>query len=448
VSRSWTTISCRAFALCAVLLGSFAAPSAAADKPPPPKLPLTSFWSVELGAAAAAPPVSDGDRVFIALKSAQLSARSATDGHELWKIAKDVSVPMAADDGLVFVSAGEAVEAVRGLDGGSAWIVPRLKTVAPLVSGSGWVIAVTDTEVVAIRAKDGEVAWRHAAGGVRLAPDIDGDRVYLGADDGRVLALTLASGEQAWESYLPGGVTAIAARGGRVYAGAGDKQFYCLDGRSGKKQWPRSIGSNPAGRIAVDDERVYFTALNNVVYALDRANGNQRWTRSLHRRPIAGVIAAGHVIFVPTVAPHLEMLYDRDGRPSGALALPGDIPRDGERALTPDIRETPAGVHVFAVTGGLSNQWQLTFIGPVDEASIVPLSELEVLPGVPFLTDPVLEPIGRVLGALIFGDPPLRPVSAMDFPFILRDPPLEPLKTLPGLQLRPLSPVLPIRGGG
>ena len=68
--------------------------------------------------------------------------------------------------------------------------------------------------------------------------------------------------------------------------------------------------------------------------------------------------------------------------------------------------------------------------------------------GVPFLTDPVLEPIGRVLGTLLLGDPMLRPLSSIGWPLILQDPPLEPLTTLPGLQLRPLSPVLPTRGGG
>lgn len=445
MSRSWTTISCRAFALCAVLLGSFAARSAAADKPPPPGLPITTFWSVELGVEASAPPVSDGDRVFVALKTAVLTARSAADGHELWRIPKDVSVPMAADAGLVFVSAGDAIEAIRGQDGASAWVVPRVKTVAPLVSHAGWVIAVTDAEILAIHATDGQVVWRHPAGGVKLAPAIDGDRLYAGAVDGRVLALALATGAVVWDDkYLPLGVSNLAARAGRVYAGAGDKQFYCLDGRSGKTLWPKFIGAIPTGPIAVDGERVYFTALNNIVYALDRANGNQRWTSPLRRRAIGGVIAAGHVIFVPGVAAEISMLYDYDGHPSGVVPLKADIPRD----LPPDIRQTPAGLHVFAISGGLTNEWYLTFIAPVDEAPLVPLSTIEALPGLPFLTDPVLEPMWRVLGPLIFGDPPLRPASTLDFPLVLRDPPLEPLTVFPGVQLRPLSPVLPTRRGG
>src|SRR5205823_818398 len=107
--------------------------------------------------------------------SAQLTARAIVDGHELWRIARDVTSPMAADAGLLFVSAGEAIEAVRGEDGQSAWIVPRIKTVSPLTAKAGWLIAVTETEIIAIHAKDGQVAWRHAAGGVLLPPDIDGD---------------------------------------------------------------------------------------------------------------------------------------------------------------------------------------------------------------------------------------------------------------------------------
>ncbi len=404
---------------------------------------MAAFWSIDLLGAVATSPVSDGDRVFIALKSAHLTARAVSDGHELWRITKDVSVPMAAAGGLLFVSAGEAIEAIRSSDGASAWVVPRVKTAAPLVTAGAWLIATTDTEVLAISTSDGRVAWRHLAGGVRLAPAIDAGRVYTGAEDGRMLALTLATGAMVWEQYLPGGVNSLAASAGRVYAGGGDKQFYCLDGSSGKVRWPRRVGSIPGGQIAIDDERVYFTALDNVVYALDRSNGNQRWTSAVRRRPLSGVALFGHIVFVPVVAPDLVMLYDADGRPSGTIALPGEIPRD----IPPHIRETPAGVEVFAVTGGLSNEWQLTFIAPAGEAAIVPFSTLDTLPGLPFLTDPELQSIGRVLGALILSDPPLWPAAATDWPLVLRDPPLEPLTSLPGLQMRPLSPLLPIRRG-
>ena len=122
-----------------MLLASAAAASAAPDKIPPPRLPLTAFWSIKLQGEVATAPVHDGERVFIALKSGQVTALAVKDGHELWRAARDVAVPMAAEDGLLFVAAGDAVEALRGADGRNAWTVPRINAVAPLVATAGWV---------------------------------------------------------------------------------------------------------------------------------------------------------------------------------------------------------------------------------------------------------------------------------------------------------------------
>lgn len=419
--------------------------SAAADRVAPPLLPIAPRWSVELGDGVRSAPVSDGDRIYLALRSAQIVAREMRAGREIWRAPKDTTVPLAVGDGLVFAAAGDAIEALRGEDGRSVWMVPRVTPVAPLLASGGWLIAVTDAEILAIRARDGEIVWRHAAGGVRQPPAIDGDRLVVGADDGRILAFNLTSGAVLWEKFVAGGVTALAAHRGLVYAGAGDKHLYCLDGRDGDRRWLFRVGSAPFGRIAVDDDRVYFASLDNVVRALDRATGNQRWQTPLSKRPIAGVRAAGHVVFVPVAASELIMLFDRDGRRSGVIALPGETT---SRDTPPDVREAADGLQVSVVTGGLSNQWQLTFVGPVGEATLHPFAEMAAMPGAPLLTDPVAARIGDVLPWLVLGDPILQPLAAAEWPIVLRDPPLQPLTTLPGLQLRPLSPLLPSRRGG
>jgi hypothetical protein len=319
--------------------------------------------------------------------------------------------------------------------------------VAPLAARAGWDIAVTESEVVAIRARDGQIVWRRAAGGVRLAPAIDEDLLYLGAEDGRVLALNMPTGDVVWEKYVEKGVTALAAYRGLLYVGAGDKQFYCFAGhKKGALGFPtRLIGAAVIGHIAVDDERVYFGALDNVVRALDRSSGNQRWTHPMRVRVPSGVLAIGHVVFVPAPSKELVMLYDRDGLPSGTIVLPDDLARDA----LPDISLTDGGrgIAAFVVTGGLANNWQLTSIGPVSETPDVAMNAMD-LPGLPYLTDPLPAPIGRVLGSLIMGDPVLYPSDAIGWPVILQDPPLESFTVIPGIQLRPLSPVLPPRRGG
>jgi len=425
------------------VLGAWcASAAAAADRFPPPRLPVKIHWSVDLRAGVTGSPVNDGERIYLALKTAHVAALAPSDGRELWRIAKDAVTTMTAADGALFVPLADAVEAVRGKDGASLWVAPRLKAIAPLVASGGLLFVVTDGEIVALKTADGQVAWRTPAGGVREPAAVDGDRVFVGANDGRIVALSVADGKLLWEKFVEGGVTTLAARHGLVYAGAGDKQLYCLDARHGKVEWPFRIGSRISGRIGVDDDHVYLTALDNVVRALDRRTGNMRWQHALQHRPIGGVRVAGHIVFIQASGTEVQMLLASTGLPSGAVVLPGETTRD----TPPDVRETSEGVNAVVVTGGLSNQWQLTLIGPAAELATEPFDKFTI-PGFAFLTDPQVQPLGRVLPWLILGDPMLSPPQGLGWPVVLRDPPLEPLTTIPGVQLRPLSPVLPVRRG-
>lgn len=413
------------------------------DKVVSPKFPIAQEWTRELEGRVPVAPVVDDARVYVALASGQLTARNLKDGEELWRIDKTVNSPMAVAGGLLFISGDNAVEALRGADHASVWTIPRVATTAPIVVAGEWLIAVTDSEVIAIAWKDGRIIWRTPAGGVTIAPAVDEDRVYLGADDGTLIALTLATGDKVWEALVDEGVTALAAEHGVVYAGGGDKLLYCF--KNGKRDWFVRVGAIVIGHIAVDDQHVYFTARDTVVRGLDRSNGNQRWLKPIPSRPLDGVFARGHIVFVPLPASHdLPMLFAGNGRQSGTLVLPGDAVVN----LPPDVQDTAAGVRVVIVTGGLTNQWQLTLFQTTTEPALAPVASLLADAGADLLTDPALQPIGKVLGSLVLGDPPLLPVDAIGFPIVLQDPPLEPFTTPPGLQLRALSPQLPVRREG
>jgi hypothetical protein len=417
--------------------------TAAFDRVVPPKLPIALAWTTDLNDEVSAPPVTDGARAYLALQSKRLVAFDLGNGHELWRIDRTITSPMAVAGDVLIVSTGNAVEALRGSDHATLWKASQITTVAPLVAGGEWVIAMTESEVIAFKAATGVLAWRKPAGGVVLAPVIDGDQVLLGANDGKVVALALETGETAWEYFVEDGVTALAAHRGLVYVGGGDKRFYCL--KNGKLGWPIvRVGSIVIGRIAVDDEHVYFTARDNVVRGVDRVNGNQRWQQPIRNRPFSGVVERGHIVFVPIANRHeLPMLFAGDGRPSGTIGLAGDAVRD----LPPAFEESSAGVKIVVVTGGLTAQWQLSLYATTGELAPVPLADFLPDVGAYLLTDPVLEPIGKVLGSFVMSDPPLSPPSMFGFPLQLLDPPLEPLTTLPGLQMRPLSPQLPSRRG-
>ena len=114
--------------------------------------------------------------------------------------------------------------------------------------------------------------------------------------------------------------------------------------------------------------------------------------------------------------------------------------------MPPDVRETAAGLQVFAVTGGLSNEWQLTLPRAGRRTGDACRSRLTAMPGVMFLTDPELEPIGRVLPWLVLGDP-LLARSRDRLAGRAAGSAARAAYDAPGLQLRPLSPVLPVRRG-
>lgn len=444
--RSSSPICCRAFALTLCLLASIR-PSRADDRAARdrPLLPLGQKWSVNLHGPVIEPPLSDGSRVFIAYAH-ELDALSASDDHQLWTQAADLSehCPLVVDGALVFDCRGSAIEGRRATDGSVAWTLDNVKTVAPLVAQGGWLLVVTDKEILAVRDSDGTLMWRKPAGGVHLPPALDGNDLYLAADDGRLLAMALPTGEQRWQIFVQGGITAVAAAYGRVYAGGGDKKLYAFNSQNHEiiSGWPWRIGAFVVGHIAIDEDHVYFAALDNIARALDRRNGNQRWDHLLNDRTPEGVFAAGHLVFVPTPSPSLQLIYAKDGRASGILTLPGTVRPVG---IPPALLETDSRLEIFAVTTGLSNTWVLTKFGPEPDPPLMPLTEL---PGLLYLTDPELVPPAKGLWSLLAGDPMLFPLDRLEWPILLTDPPLEPLTALPGIQLRPLSPTLPIRREG
>jgi hypothetical protein len=64
------------------------------------------------------------------------------------------------------------------------------------------------------------------------------------------------------------------------------------------------------------------------------------------------------------------MIFSENGKPSGTLVLTGDAVLN----LSPDIQESPTGVRLLVVSGGLTNQWKLTLFATATEPALVPLA--------------------------------------------------------------------------
>lgn len=294
---------------------------------------------------------------------------------------------MAADDGRLFVPAGDAIHALRADTGAPVWIAPAGTVTAPLLVRAGWVIAAAGSQLSAYQAADGKALWHRELAPITVRPAVDGDVLYVSITDGRLVAMDLPNGTVRWERQLGGAPAEPLALGDRVYVGATDKHFYCLKAASGEIDWKVRVGAEVRAAAALDDERVYFASLQNVMHALDGTNGAQQWKRGLPFRPIAGPVVTGAGVTVPGTIAEVRVFDRRTGAPRGRLALGATLAT--APAIFLETVETGEQLAVAAITGSLDAQWKLSLgvPGPPEGPALAPLTELpgEVvkLPGLP-----------------------------------------------------------------
>lgn len=346
-------------------------------EPRPSLFPLATRWTVTIDGppVANAPPLSDANRIYIALRTGSIAARAFKDGAEIWKRPVATERPIAIDSGLVFAVSGAAITALRATDGSTAWSRPIASPSAPLLAKSGWLITASDTTVTALRATDGTVVWSREVGVVYRRPVVEGDRLYVPTDDGRIVALNLEDGTPVWEREVPGVPAEPAATSDHVYFGASDRRFYALKAGTGEVDWTWRTGANVLGAPVVDDQRVYFVALDNVVRALDRESGVQKWQHAVRRRAASGPSVVQNVVLLASSSSGEIYAWLADGRPAGT------VPLDSTPVVPPDLAGgDDSGARLSVITGSLARVWQLSVIAAAVEP---PPGPLTTMPGKP-----------------------------------------------------------------
>jgi outer membrane protein assembly factor BamB len=280
----------------------------------------------------------------------------------------------------VFVVSGDAVHALATKDGATVWTAAAGPVTAPLLAQDGWVIAPVQGELAAFRADDGTEVWRQPTGTQLVRATIEGDRLYAPLTD-RLLALELATGQTRWPLKLRDAPTEVLAFPDRIYLGSLDKFFYCVRAADGETAWTQATGA-VLGRPAADATHVYITTIDNVVHAFDRRSGNGRWREDAPFRPTSGPVVVGSVVVVAGPSSEPRAFSAKTGTPAGHLALPQSL------LVPPAFGSVKGDILMAAVTGDLTEQWNLTLMGPPLWTSPA-VEPLTVLPGV---TVPIVLP--------------------------------------------------------
>jgi outer membrane protein assembly factor BamB len=344
---------------------------AAMQKAPSPvaavqTLPSTVRWSVPIAASPAAPPVADGEQIFVVLQSGIVASHRASDGTEVWHASLRSDQPVAVEGGRVYVSAGGAIHALGAADGSLAWMAPSGAVTAPLLAHGGWLIAATAGGLMAFRSSDGAKVWTRDTSAQHVRPTIEGDNLYVPLDDGHLLALDLLTGTTRWMKHFRGAAGEVLAFSDRVFVGSADKWFYCFDAADGEREWRTPVGAVLRGRPAADEKRVFVTSMDNTVRAYDRKSGAQRWHPSVPYRPTTGPVVVGSSVVVPGNSAELRAFDAATGKPAGQITLGEPL------AMPPAFGRSGDIVLLTAFIGNLNGQWKLVLAAPPVPAPSVP----------------------------------------------------------------------------
>jgi outer membrane protein assembly factor BamB len=304
-----------------------------ASQPPPPAaasplFPLAAGWSVTLPSPPSAEPCYDETQGYVPLRNGQVLAFSLATGETRWTAEVTSNLRPAAGDGLVFLAAGDTIQALSAVDGTSRWRFPSgSRLSAALCWNAGWLVAGTEQgEVIALRARDGQKLWQQTVGAApHTEPTVAGPTLLLPLGGGRIVALKLETGDTLWEHKVGGVPSEVLALEDRLFVGSTDNLLYCLATGKGRLLWHWRAGGDIVGMPVLDRSRVYFVALDNVLRALDRNRGSLSWTRALSNRPGFGPVQVGGLLLVSGRSPAIHAFWMRDGTPAGDFTAPGDL---------------------------------------------------------------------------------------------------------------------------
>lgn len=264
----------------------------------------------ERGKHVTAPPIMADGKVFVMDGTANVSARDAQSGREIWRTElrstnkrdrEAFGGGLAYAGGKVYVTSGyRLVVQLDAATGAVGWRRETEQPVhgAPTVAG-GRVMAVSiDNTLLTFEAATGEPSWTYQALSepARVlgasSPAVAGDTVVAAFGSGELVALRVANGNDLWAEALSRASRTTALSEirdipgrpviyqGDVYAVSHSGVFSAVDLRTGSSRWSLPVTGIttpwPAGDV------VYVVSKAGEVICVNRDSGQVYWIRNLN----------------------------------------------------------------------------------------------------------------------------------------------------------------------
>jgi outer membrane protein assembly factor BamB len=318
------------------------------------QLKIKTLWSKSFagsdGGFLKLVPALEGDRLYIAEPSGEVTALEAETGKKLWSV--DLDVPISGgpgvNEGLLAIGTleGELI-LLDANDGSERW---RKQVSSEVLSvpaiGRGRVICRTiDGRVTAFATNDGESRWVYNRSVPVLtlrgdsSPLLHETQVLVGFANGRLVALSLDSGAPSWDAMItaPTGRTELERVvdidaelklvEGTVYAAAYHGELAAVSEISGVVLWRREISSH-AG-LDADWRQIYVSDETDHIWSLDATNGATLWQqKALHARKLSAPAMVDGYLVVGDYDGYVHWLSQYDGKMLARSHVSGDAIRE------------------------------------------------------------------------------------------------------------------------
>jgi outer membrane protein assembly factor BamB len=301
---------------------------------------IEKIWSTKIGSGnknylITLRPASNGDTIFAADYSGNVSAINSSSGEKSWEVDLETMLTGGVGYGADMVMVGTidgVVHVLNASDGSILWTSQVSSEIlsSPKTNGDIVVVHSIDNQMVALSTEDGEEVWRHDGDAPILSVRgtsesiVTRNMVISGFDSGKLISFNALNGSINWETRLglPKGKTELERMvdidgepllvGDVVYAASYQGRIGALSRGTGRNLWSQDASSHHAP--AYYEDKIYIAGAEDSVGAYGAGNGQRAWTNDqLFLRRITGPSLLGDKIAVADGEGYLHLLDSMDG---------------------------------------------------------------------------------------------------------------------------------------
>ena len=267
-----------------------------------------------------APPVIDGDNIYIGDYKNNFFAMDAKSGSVLWTFegAKNRYIGGAAVAGDLIL-APNADHNLYALDrnGNLQWTFTANHALwsAPYINGDIVYLSSLDHKLYALKLQSGQKLWETELGGaIIFSPTYEDGTLFVATLDNNVVAINEKDGSIKWQKEAPDGLWSDpVVKDGVVYYGDMAGRAYAVSAIDGSVIWDYVLGEMVSGAPAIMPDGVLFAGENGKIAALD-FKGELLWNRTVQGKLYTGpVLVDGLLILGITQGEEVLKAFNYDG---------------------------------------------------------------------------------------------------------------------------------------